>query len=115
MVPSKFHRYDINYHAGLLMQKLGNGLRALGMIIAFMDIAAGTGSPNKWNILLTKLGVAEHEVCDKVIDENLAEELRVTKEVANDMLAKWLELDEGKDATPDQKEAKLDKLLHKER
>ena len=39
-----FHKYSINYAAGLLTQKLGLGLRGLDAILAFLGIQPNHGS-----------------------------------------------------------------------
>jgi hypothetical protein len=105
-----FLKYGINYKAVLLMQHLGIGTQGLGLIMSFLGIAAGTGNDQKWKDIQDCVGCAQEKLCDRVIEENIAEEIQLTKEDAAKKYAVW-EATEGLSADAQTKVKKKDELL----
>ena len=87
------------------MQKLGKGIRELDMIFSFLGIDSRSGSHDKWDRLMNRLGIAEWEVAKECMDENLEEETLATHSMAYANLMKWLGTAEGKAANAEQIEA----------
>ena len=95
----------------ILTQKLGIGFRGLDAIMAFLGIAANHGSDWKWNRLFDRLGLAEQEVADRTMHNNLLEEKRLTIQAADENIQRWLLTEAGSNATTDEIEARRKALL----
>jgi hypothetical protein len=108
---SKFLKYGINYWCILLMQQLGMGVNGLGTFMGMLGLAAGTGNDNKWKEIQSQVGKAQEHVCDTVIEENIEEEVRHTKEEAHKEYATWLLSTEGRAADATTKANKKANLL----
>jgi len=100
---SMFMDYGINYAMVLLMQHLGMGLRGVVMILAFLGIAAGAGNQTKWQRIQEELGLAEEEVANRTIENNIKLEIAATRFLqAQEKYADWLLTNEGTNASSEQ-------------
>jgi len=108
---SMFMDYGINYAMVLLMQHLGMGLRGVVMILAFLGIAAGAGNQTKWQRIQEELGLAEEEVANRTIENNIKLEIAATRLQAQEQYAAWLLTNEGTNASEQEKLMKMTELL----
>ena len=58
------------------------GIDGLGKIIELFGIASGTSYDMKWKTIQDFIGKTQEKVCQQVIEENIAEEICLTKEHA---------------------------------
>jgi hypothetical protein len=83
------------------------GLERIGEIFGFLGIASSTGSNKKWKAIQDTIGRAQEAVCGQVLEEeNIAEEILVSKELAAKEYSDWEKSPEGLAATVEGK-AKL--------
>ena len=108
---SRFMDYAINYSASLLMQHLGMGLRGVTTMLAFLGIAAGVGNKDKWKKLQDEVGMTEEAVAGVVMDNNLKEEIKLTRKAAEEAYKTWLLTDAGRSASPQIQANKMNELL----
>ena len=107
-----FHQYAINYGVAILTQKLGLGFRGLDAIMAFMGIAPNHRSDWKWNHLFDRIGLAEEEISDRAMHNNIQEEKRLTIQAVDDKIQVWTATtDAGNNATFEAIEAHRKALL----
>ena len=79
---SHFLKYGIKYKAVLLMQHLGISPEGLEQVLEFLGISPGTSNDKKWKDIQNSVGIAQEKICEVVIEDNIAEELRLSKEAA---------------------------------
>jgi hypothetical protein len=107
------HRnYGINYGLVLMMQLLGIGPDGLGIIFAFLGIATSKGCYDKWKQLQDEVGIAEEDVYNKVIKENMEQELQFLRDQAKKDFNKWYFEEGGRNCTEAVKIQKMRDLLH---
>jgi hypothetical protein len=96
------------------MQHLGFGTENLAMLMGFLGIAPGTGNDKKWKDIQDLFGKAQEKICEETLEENIAEEVCLSLEMASNNYKAWERSPEGVAADAETRAKKKKSLLHME-
>jgi hypothetical protein len=65
------------------MQHLGQSLKGLASVLAFLGISSTVGGKVKWKVIQNIVGSASEKVSQQVMTENIKKEIQLTEEYNN--------------------------------
>jgi hypothetical protein len=82
--------YETNIRIVMAMQSLGKGGRDAAMLLAMLDLPGGNSIADNYQMIESKIGKIERDVTDKLLDQQLQEEIRVTYESEGKSYSEWV-------------------------
>lgn len=76
---NSFRDFPVHYSLVLLMQQLGCGLEGIRAVLSHLDMSSTVGDWVKWRELMDVVGVAEQQVAQQCMENNMREETRLSE------------------------------------